>query len=862
MDAHTDTSTFSVESHGPMATAMRGTLELLVPHGSVSEIRILNTRQGTVSGYFDDLDLMAAAAAQWDGNATGVFFTLNPVTSDLLARSSNRLKPYSRFTTRDAEITGRVWLPIDVDPIRPRGISSNTAEHQAALEQAKKIRDYLAERGWPAPIFADSGNGGHLLYRIKQTNDASTTDLINRCLNSIAFRFSDDVVSIDTAVGNAARIWKLYGTLACKGDSLPDRPHRRSQVLSAPACLDEVNEVQLEALAAESPSSKLSVGNGIDVDRWLEDRGLSGVLKVPWQGGFKYVFDECPWNAEHTNRSAYIVQFSSGAIAAGCHHNSCSDNDWHALRDQFEPGWRERRNNAQTHTDAPGPSDDGWLAPAPLPAPHPAVPRLSVDLLPEPFRGWVADIAERVNVPLEFVAAPAIVAAGSLVGRGVGIRPKSCDDWTVVPNLWGGVVGPPGVMKSAAIAEATRPLRLLAIEAGKQFEQSRAKHENLRAILEIRLKAAHEQGKAAAKSNDEKKLESIREEMLTIQQEIEQTEITERRFQTQDATTEKIAELLRKNPRGILINRDELAGWLRTLDKPGREGDREFYLEAWNGSGGFTYDRIGRGTIHVPAVTLSVLGGIQPGKLRSYINASLADDAGNDGLLQRVQLLVWPDDLGEWRNVDRWPDQLAKKRAFSVYSGLSVVDAELMGAAKDQCSDVPAFRFSPEAQELFDEWRSELELRLRSPEAAETPAFTAHLAKYRSLMPSLALIFSLIEMLDRNDATTCVSLESAKLAAGWCEFLEIHAKKVYAKELQTGVSAALALAGKIKGGAASHGMSIRDISQREWSGLTSPSLVHEGVDVLERHGWLRRTTVPTGGRPSGIIHIHPQLRKP
>jgi len=56
----------------------------------------------------------------------------------------------------------------------------------------------------------------------------------------------------------------------------------------------------------------------------------------------------------------------------------------------------------------------------------------------------------------------------------------------------------------------------------------------------------------------------------------------------------------------MLVLRDELSGWLRALDKPGREGDREFYLEAWNGTGSYTVDRIGRGTIHIPTLTLGL----------------------------------------------------------------------------------------------------------------------------------------------------------------------------------------------------------------------------------------------------------------
>ncbi len=81
-----------------------------------------------------------------------------------------------------------------------------------------------------------------------------------------------------------------------------------------------------------------------------------------------------------------------------------------------------------------------------------------------------------------------------------------------------------------------------------------------------------------------------------------------RRYLTNDATVEKIGELLAANPRGLLIFRDELTGWLSSLDREGREGTRAFFLEAWNGTGRFTYDRIKRGTIDIEAACLSMLG--------------------------------------------------------------------------------------------------------------------------------------------------------------------------------------------------------------------------------------------------------------
>jgi putative DNA primase/helicase len=110
-----------------------------------------------------------------------------------------------------------------------------------------------------------------------------------------------------------------------------------------------------------------------------------------------------------------------------------------------------------------------------------------------------------------------------------------------------------------------------------------------------------------------------------------------------------------------------LTGFLHSLEREGREGSRAFYLEAWNGDGRFTYDRIGRGTIDIEAACVSILGGIQPGPLTGYMLQLAKGLGGDDGLMQRFQLLVWPDVTSEWVNVDREPDISARRRIGEIF---------------------------------------------------------------------------------------------------------------------------------------------------------------------------------------------------
>ena len=498
-----------------------------------------------------------------------------------------------------------------------------------------------------------------------------------------------------------------------------------------------------------------------------------------------------------------------------------------------------------------------WGEREPLPGLYPPVPSLPPEMIPEPLRPWLSDIAERASLPLEFVTCPALVALSAVIGRSVGIHPKRRDDWLVVPNIWGGIVGRPGVMKSAAISEPTKPLRALAAKARKQFEEKQRDAEAKKSRLELEVSALKEQAKRDAKKGGiSANFQTTIRSLIT---QLEEATVTERRYYTQDPTVEKLVELLQENPRGMLVLRDELAGWLRTLERSGREGEREFYLEAWNGTGGFTFDRIGRGTVHIDALTLTILGAIQPGKLERYLDEAVAGGGGADGLLQRFQLVVYPDQVGEYKHVDRYPNSEARQKVNHIFGALDTLDPAELGLDAQE-SDIPALHFSPEAQELFDVWRGELEQRLRGDELKHKPAFESHLSKYRSLMPSLALIFHLVAVAD-GTASGPVSLEAAQLAAAWCEYLEAHALKLYAREVSSHIKAAQLLALKLEEDRIADGVKVRDIYNVSWEGLSDREIVLSGLEVLAAHNWLRLEEQTTGGRPSQVVRLHPELRK-
>lgn len=500
---------------------------------------------------------------------------------------------------------------------------------------------------------------------------------------------------------------------------------------------------------------------------------------------------------------------------------------------------------------------DGWPVPEPVPDALPAVPAFDgAALLPAPLAGWVADIAVRVQCPPDFVAVSAVVAAASVVGRQCAIRPKQHDDWTVVPNLWGVAVGRPGVLKSPAMAEALKPLGRLVVAAGAAHAEALRAH----AFREQEAKARRELLQKALKDTLAKgePTEALQAQFAAL----ECPAPVARRYLVNDATVEKLGELLNQNPNGLLLCRDELVGWLRTMDREGHENDRAFYCEAWQGTGGYTYDRVGRGTLHIPAACVSVLGGMQPGPLASYLRETFRGGGQDDGLIQRFQLLVYPDVAPTWRNVDRWPDADAKAAVAAAFAALDTLDPAALGAHPVTDGGPPVLHFTPEAQAAFDAWRAAWEPHVR--DGGEPDVLAAHWAKYRSLVPALALVFHLLAAAPRGTGGP-VSADALARALAWVPYLAAHARRVYHPITHGADAAAGALAAKLRAAALPSPFRARTLLQRGWAGLTDREAVAGACAQLADLGWLRREPVPasaTGGRPTVQYYVNPRASGP
>ena len=353
-------------------TAIRRFLSLLFEPGDVFEVRAPGCRDRpdakyayTCSGYFsfDAIEKAADEIAALDraAIAPGIYVTLNPVAPALLARSANRIKSRARDTTQDKDIRHRRWLLVDIDPVRPSGVSATDSELEKARRTADRIRTEMAGAGWPEPIMLMTGNGYHLLYRIDLPADDG--GLVKAVLAALADQFSDETVAVDRSVHNAARIVKVGGTVSRKGDDLrgtaglEDRPHRRAEFIAVPDEVAPVSEERLRADGGPGDATRANVtapvANGGDdngridcthagVRAWLEARGVT--VKGERRNGNKtlLLLERCPINPDiiSTGASDIAVLVGDDGKLAYCNkHSRGQAYTWHDLRRVLEPGW-------------------------------------------------------------------------------------------------------------------------------------------------------------------------------------------------------------------------------------------------------------------------------------------------------------------------------------------------------------------------------------------------------------------------------------------------------------------------------------------------------------------------------------------
>ena len=464
-----------------------------------------------------------------------------------------------------------------------------------------------------------------------------------------------------------------------------------------------------------------------------------------------------------------------------------------------------------------------WPKPLVIEAKLPSVPAFDADaLLPATLSTFVLDTAERMPCSPDFVAATLLVSLGSVIGARCALKPKRHDDgWLVPPNLWGALVAIPSAKKTPSMRAVLQNLDKLEDKEAVIFGASMRKYE-------ADLAAFDGQGAPP-------------------------TPPQQRRFKTNDATIEKLGDMLVSNPLGMLVLRDELPGLFASWEKDGHQGDKAFYLEAWNGLGSHNIDRIGRGSLRIPNLCLSVFGGIQPDLLERYL-AELAHGVGNDGGIQRFQVMVFPEATDwEWR--DRKPDECARIVVRALFEHLSNFDPVDQGATPpNEFVKVPCFGFNDEAQKIFVDWMGDLFRKQIGGE--QNPLMQQHLAKFDKLFCSVALILHLT-----TGQKGPVTAETAQRAVAWCTYLAAHARRVYGLLDASHVTAAMTLGRRLMEGKLKSGFAARDVHRKKWMGLSDMRDVESALAILQENHWVVGHVAEgeNGGRPTTRYLINPGI---
>ena len=488
-------------------------------------------------------------------------------------------------------------------------------------------------------------------------------------------------------------------------------------------------------------------------------------------------------------------------------------------------------------------ANDSWPTITPLSTTLPPVEPFNYDLLPDGLSRWVKDVVTRTQCPPDFVAVTLMCGLACVVAGKTAIHPKQHDNWLVIPNLWGALIGRPSTMKSPALEAGLRPLKRLVAAAKNQYAQEIEDHKIDRVIEKQKTAMREQDIKKALKAKDGVALDALKKEMLDDEGEAP----TERRYIVNDTTIEKLGEILNENPAGVLLMRDELSGWLKNLDREDKANDRAFYLECFGGGMDYTYDRIGRGTLHIESTTVSLIGGLQPAKLRPYVWHAINQGAGDDGLLQRLQLAVYPDTDTLWVDVDRIPNPDYDKALFDVFHRLD----EIPTPNRDADGRMTGVRFDAEGQSIFRLWRAELEIKVRATDIH--PAIESHLIKYRSLMPSLSLIINVVD----EGYGKAVTERSARKAVAWCGYLESHAMRIYSGGIAPARDAAERIFKRRAKLPSVFGTKV--LQQKGWEGLTEINHIKNALNELIESGYLRCRESPTGGRPTIQYEWNPSI---
>jgi len=377
---------------------------------------------------------------------------------------------------------------------------------------------------------------------------------------------------------------------------------------------------------------------------------------------------------------------------------------------------------------------------------------------------YAEDVAKRMNnAPFELVATAGLLTLAGSINRRIGIRPKINDNWTVYPNLYGMLIAPPSTKKTPILNEMTKPLKIKELEELKNYEQALKEYE----IQKEAFDAEYSEYKKSLKTDDPKPRPEPPEKPI------------KKRLLVNDVTVEIIAILIKDNPNGLTGIVDEIGRLFALLQRKDKAGDLQFYLEAYNGDGSYSVDRVTRDSLFIEHLCLSLFGTTQPSTIYDIVARTNNALSGADGFLQRFQLMVICEHP-RYEYTDIQPNREARELYYQLIDKILTYSAVDYGAVRDPYNEKlpPFYRYTSEANEIYKQFSIDLHKQI-AKEAEINPALSTHLGKMEKTFNALALILFYADRIMGYTQDNAITKEYAIKAREICKFYETHARYIY-----------------------------------------------------------------------------------
>ena len=870
---------------------------------STREIRILSatkeyTQNGQTKrtfmkqafhGYFNSGQKLIEALKGIDADA--IYYTLNPVKQELIARANNKIiETKKNPTTSDKDILKREYILIDVDPVRASGIPSNNEQHKKAKNKAIQIGYYLKNQGWNDPLLINSGNGYHIQYRINE--DSNDGGLVEQTLKSLANRFDDESIKVDIGVFNPARITRLPGSINRKGDEVPKlgMEHRQAHLeLSPPEGLKPTNRDTIKKIIKIEHSTTASAKTttqkvypkektiNFDVEKWFKDVGIKYRNNGQKENYTIYELDVCPYRDDHTS---YVKIYNNGQPQFSCFHTAnCEANNpekksWEQFYNLYGGNWKEDKRKwslvplspkakSQNKVQEQEPWDED---PTILTLPRPMT--MMEDCMPPALWRYSKEVSDKINAPFEFSVISALSCISSCIGRKFHIRPV--EHFPIWPNNFSLIVGESSLTKSASMEFALDPIKTKYRQYIKDFKKKKKDFEKdskeRDEIIKVKNKEIIDlEKKKNIEAVDEVfNLQDTYDKIRELKEEIEKLEniqpLEEEYYYVDDVSEAAFVTGLITSPNGILFSVDEANSLFSSFHQSYNESLQTLLLKCWNSNKDHTVMRK-EGNKYIPYVSASLLGGIQNKVFSDFMSHS---NNVESGFIPRVQLLVFGKEKEGRYTRNKIP---LNNNILDEYKDVihKIIDHKPIFDDVGGIDSIP-LRFTDEALEVWEFFHEELINFVKDNDDLSS-GLKSHFKKYDYLMPSISMTYHFIE--DPLCKNRLVSKENVIRAIKMCEVLATHAYKAYnlsgeyinnkyntGKAQDTNISKQLAVLHKIYEevyeGNNNHRLLKKKMKGNKYGDT------EQNIKELIEHGWIRINKTNTR---SEIVEVNPKYKE-